>query len=113
MPLRRQGDLSCISVGTGWTKTIKYAIAPSYLDDCKSFVHGPNRDLFQSYVKYVERLRQTQSGCRGSRSLHDTAMEIVMKHMSEFETLEIIPKHLTKRLFNGLKKRYLQESIHN
>src|ERR1700722_8019832 len=104
MPIKQPRKLLYSRSDSNWTKTIRVAIAPSYLDDCINLSSGPAEAVFKSYMKYVEEQRLPR-GPKGSRSLQDVALEVLLRKLSDVDNLDNFPKHLAKRLWNGLNKR--------
>jgi hypothetical protein len=83
-----------------WTSTIPtvYGLDEPY------FV--TTSDKIESFYKYVEGQRLPR-GLKGSRSLKDAAIEVLIRNLSGLGNLNDIPKHLAKCLWDMLKRRYV------
>jgi hypothetical protein len=90
---------------SNWTSTIPSVYALSCLDfDTPYSVTTAGK--IESFYKYVEGQRLPR-GLKGSRSLKDTAIEVLIRNLLELDNLNDIPKHLTKCLWDTLKRRYV------
>ncbi len=89
-----------------WTSTIPSVYSLSLLDfDAPRLTTTPDSRV-ASFYKYVEAQRLPR-GLKGSRSLKNTAIELLIRNLSELDNLNDIPKHLTKFLWDTLKRRYV------
>jgi hypothetical protein len=104
MPISRRRKLLRSAKGSNWTSTIPSVYSLSSLGLDTPYLITPADFKIASFYKYVEGQRLPR-GLQGARSLKDTAIEVLIRNVSEIDDLNDIPKHLTKRLWNTLKRR--------
>src|SRR5580700_10930649 len=100
MPVSERQKIPRSAIDSDWTSTIPtvYFLGEPHLVTTK--------DKLDSFYQYVERQRLPK-GLKGSRSLKDVAIEVLIRNLSKLDNLNDIPKHLTKYIWNILKRRYL------
>lgn len=106
MPVNGRRKLPRPARDSDWTSTIPSAYSISFYDSSNSPYTKATAASINSFNRYVEgqRLRR---GLKGSRSLKDVAIEVLIRNLSELDTLNDVPKHLTKCLWETLKRRYV------
>jgi hypothetical protein len=106
MPITGRRKLHHSAKYSNWTSTIPSVYSLSSLGlDTPSLIK-PADFKIASFYKYVEGQRLPR-GLQGSRSLKHIAIEILIQNLSRLDDVNGIPKHLTKCLWNTLKRRYV------
>ena len=106
MPVKKQRKLLRSFRDSNWTSKIPSAIFPSFLDNTTAF-SGSAEDALDSFCKYVEDKRLSR-GSDGSRSLKDTAAEVLLQKLMDLDNLDDFPKHLARAIWQKLNKRYVK-----
>jgi len=105
MPVSRSRRLLRSFRDSNWTSRIPTAIFPSFLDN-STLISGSTGDALDSFCKYVEDQRLPR-GLKGSRSLKDTAIEVLLQNLIDLDNLDDLPKPLVRCLWQTLNKRYV------
>jgi hypothetical protein len=105
MPVIRRRKLLRSVKDSNWTSTIPSVYGLSSLEFDNTYLVTAT-DKIESFYKYVEGQRLPR-GLKGSKSLKDTAIEALIRNLSELDNLNDIPKHLAQCLWHTLKRRYV------
>jgi hypothetical protein len=110
MPVHRTRRLRRSFQDPKWTSKIRSAIFPSFLDNT-AVISPAIGGALDSFYKYVEDQRYSRS-IQGSRSLKDTATEVLLQNLIDLDNLDDVPKHIARCLWHTLNKRYVNSRIY-